>query len=163
MRQTCRAFTLIEVLAVVALLAILAALIFPAVQYVMPRAERVLCTNRLRNLHTVFATYSTEGWPQLPPGVALGSMAEQKWWVEKTGADHGLSVKDWQCPTIAREMRVLPEKDRPLIHYLPTPFSAEPNRANKGAKMPWLIEIGNAHGNGNLMVLQNGEVKTSRE
>lgn len=157
------AYTLLEVLAVIALLAILAALVFPAVQHVMPRVERAVCMNRLRNLHTVFASYSTEGWPQLPPGVVLGSMAEQKWWVEKTGKDFGFSVKDWQCPTIARGMRTLPEGERPLIHYLPTPFSGEPNRANKNPRMPWFIEIGNVHGDGNLLIRQSGTIEAVRQ
>jgi prepilin-type N-terminal cleavage/methylation domain-containing protein len=166
MRHSTRAYTLIEVLAVIAILAILATLFFPVVQRMMPRVERVQCANKLRNLHAVFAGYASEGWPQLPAGVALGSMAEQKWWAEKTKTDHGLSVKDWQCPTISREMKNLPVRERPLIHYLPTPFSGEPNRANRANKstlMPWVIEIGNAHGQGNLILRQDGSIKGSRE
>lgn len=156
-------YTLIEVLAVVAILGILATLMFPMAQQMMPRVERVICMSRLKNLHTIFTTYSTEGWPQLPAGVALGSMAEQKWWLEKTREDHGFAVKDWQCPTIANGMKTLPERERPLIHYLPTPFSGEPNRANKNPRMPWLIEIGNAHGEGNLMVRQDGAIEAVRQ
>jgi hypothetical protein len=58
-------------------------------------------------------------------------------------------------------LRGLPENDRPLIHYLPTPFSGEPNKANTAGweKMPWFIEIGNPHGGGNLLVRQNGTVE----
>lgn len=156
------AFTLVELLAVVAILAILAALFFPAAQYVMPRVDRAICMSKLRSLQANFSSYATEGWPQLPPGVPLGSMAEQKWWVEKTREDFGLSLKDWQCPTIARGMKALPERDRPLIHYLPTPFSGEPNRANKNLRMPWFIEIGNAHGEGNLLIRGNGAIEAAR-
>jgi prepilin-type N-terminal cleavage/methylation domain-containing protein len=163
MRQLSRAFTLIEMLAVVGILAILTTLFFPVLQSLWPRFERAVCMNNLRNLHAVFSAYSVEGWPQLPSDVALGSMKEQKWWVEKTRDDHGLSINTWQCPTIRREMKNLPEEERPLIHYLPTPFSPEPNRANKNPRMPWLIEIGNAHGEGNLMLLQSGVIKGSRE
>ena len=154
---------MIEVLAVVAILGILATLMFPMAKQLMPRVERVICMNRLKSLHTIFTSYSTEGWPQLPAGVVLGSVAEQKWWVERTREDHGFAVKDWQCPTIAKSMKKLSERERPLIHYLPTPFSGEPNRANKNPRMPWLIEIGNAHGEGNLMIRQNGAIEAVRQ
>jgi hypothetical protein len=59
--------------------------------------------------------------------------------------------------------RSAPEKDRPLIHYLPTPFSAEPGKANQATFFPWFIEIGNAHGEGNLMVRQNGTVEPASQ
>ena len=117
--------------------------------------------NNLKNLRVAFSGYATEGWPQIPEGIKLGSLAEQRWWLEKTEKDLGLSKSAWQCPTIQRQFAKEPEKDRPLIHYLPTPFSKEPNRANKSTQMPWFIEIGDAHGQGNLLVRQNGTVEPS--
>ena len=161
MRGNLRAFTLLEILAVVAILAVLAALSFPALEIVRPSAERAICMNNLKNLRVAFSTYATEGWPQIPEGIKLGSLAEQRWWLEKTEKDLGLSKSAWQCPTIRRQFAKEPEKDRPLIHYLPTPFSKEPNRANKSPQMPWFIEIGDAHGQGNLLVRQNGTVEPS--
>ena len=157
----CRAFTLLELLAVVTILIILSSLFYPAAEKIRPMAERVVCINNLRNLRAAFSGYAAEGWPQIPAGIALGSMAEQQWWVESTQKDLGLNKKSWQCPTISRQFSSAPEKDRPLIHYLPTPFSKEPNRANKSPQMPWFIEIGNAHGQGNLLVRQNGTVEPS--
>ena len=154
-----RAFTILEILAVVAILAVLIALTFPAIEKIRPMAERVVCMNNLRNLRAAFSSYASEGWPQIPSGIALGSMAEQKWWLEKTQKDLGLTKSAWQCPTIRRQFASAPEKDRPIIHYLPTPFSKEPNRANKNPQMPWFIEIGDAHGEGNLLVRQNGTVE----
>ena len=156
-----RAFTILEILAVIAILAVLTALSFPAFEKIRPAAERVICMNNLRNLRSAFEVYATEGWPQIPEGISLGSLAEQRWWLEKTEKDLGLSKSAWQCPTIRRQFAREPEKDRPLIHYLPTPFSKEPNRANKSTQMPWFIEIGNAHGQGNLLVRQNGTVEAS--
>jgi prepilin-type N-terminal cleavage/methylation domain-containing protein len=156
-----RAFTLLEVLAVVAILGVLLTLSFPAFEKVRPAAERAICMNNLKNLRVAFSDYAIEGWPQIPEGIKLGSMAEQRWWLDKTAKDLGLSKSSWQCPTIRRQFAQEPEKDRPLIHYLPTPFSKEPNRANKSAQMPWFIEIGDAHGQGNLLVRQNGTVEPS--
>jgi prepilin-type N-terminal cleavage/methylation domain-containing protein len=161
MRLDCKAFTLLEILAVVAVLAVLTALSFPAFEKIRPAAERVICINNLRNLRSAFSSYAADGWPQVPEGIQLGSLAEQGWWLEKTEKELGLSKSSWQCPTIRRQFAKEPEKDRPLIHYLPTPFSKEPNRANKSPQMPWFIEIGDAHGQGNLLVRQNGTVEPS--
>ena len=154
-----RAFTILEILAVVAILAVLMGLTFPAIEKIRPMAERVVCVNKLKNLRVAFGGYATEGWPQIPVGIALGSMAEQQWWLDKTQEELGLSKSAWQCPTLRRKFASAPEKDRPLIHYLPTPFSKEPNRANKSPQMPWFIEIGDAHGRGNHIVRQNGTVE----
>jgi prepilin-type N-terminal cleavage/methylation domain-containing protein len=159
MTRDSRAFTILEILAVVAILAVLVALTFPALEKIRPMAERVVCMNNLRNLRAAFVGYAADGWPQIPSGIMLGSMAEQEWWIEKTEKELGLTKKSWQCPTIRRQFASAPEKDRPLIHYLPTPFSKEPNRANKNPQMPWFIEIGDAHGQGNLLVRQNGTVE----
>ena len=159
MHRAARAFTLLETLAVVAILAVLMALSFPAFEKIRPMAERIACVNNLKNLRAAFGEYAIEGWPQIPSGIALGSMAEQRWWLEMTEKDLGLSKSAWQCPTIRRQFAKEPEKDRPLIHYLPTPFSKEPNRAKKSSQMPWFIEIGDAHGQGNLLVRANGTVE----
>lgn len=159
MQIRCRGFSILEILAVVAIIAVLVALSFPAIEKTRPMFERAVCMNNLKNLHVAFAVYATEGWPQIPSGIPLGSLAEQRWWLEKTEKDLLLSKNTWQCLTIRRQFAGAPEKDRPIIHYLPTPFSKEPNRANKNAQMPWFIEIGNAHGQGNLLVRQNGTVE----
>jgi len=156
MNRSARAFTLLEMLAAVSIVLILVATIYPVLAKISPRAEMVVCMNNLRNLRTAFSGYATEGWPQIPKGIALGSNEEQRWWIEFTKKDLGFSEKTWRCPTITRLFRSSPEADRPIIHYLPTPFSAQPNKANKNAQMPWFIEIANAHGSGNLLVRQNG-------
>lgn len=161
LRKKAWAFTILEILAVVAILSVLVALSYPALEKVLPTAERVICINKLKNLRVAFSSYAADGWPQLPNEIQLGSLAEQRWWLEKTEKDLSLSISSWQCPTIRRHFAREPEKDRPLIHYLPTPFSKEPNRANKSPQMPWFIEIGDAHGQGNLLVRQNGTVEPS--
>jgi prepilin-type N-terminal cleavage/methylation domain-containing protein len=154
-----RAFTLLETLAAVSIVLILVATVYPVLENLSPRAEKVVCINNLRNLHMAFAAYATEGWPQIPKGITLDSNEEQRWWLEFTKKNLGLSEKIWRCPTLTRLFRSSPEADSPLINYLPTPFSAQPGNANKNAQMPWFIEIGNAHGSGNLLVRQNGTVE----
>lgn len=157
-------FTLLEMLAAVLIVLILAVIIFPAVQGILPRVEKIRCMNNLRNLRVAFSVYAVEGWPQVPKNIQLGSREEERWWLETTEKDNlQLPRSTWICPTIQRMFRSAPEKDRPLIHYLPTPFSAEPGKANQATFFPWFIEIGNAHGEGNLMVRQNGTVEPATQ
>jgi prepilin-type N-terminal cleavage/methylation domain-containing protein len=154
-----RAFTLLEMMAAIGIVLILVATIYPAIEQVTPRAEKVACINNLKNLHLAFTTYALEGWPQVPKGIPIGSLEEQKWWLEKTKKELGFSEKNWQCPTLHRLFRAEPIGNRPIIHYLPTPFSNQPNKANQWPQMPWFIEIGDGHGCGNLVVRQNGTVE----
>ena len=155
-------FTLLEMLAAICIVLILVATVYPSLEQVTPRAEKVACINNLKNLHALFAaTYAVEGWPQVPIGIPLGSIAEQKWWLDMTKKELGLSEKNWECPTLRRRFRSEKASDRPLIHYLPTPFSKQPNRANQWPQMPWFIEIGDAHGGGNLIIRQNGAVESA--
>jgi prepilin-type N-terminal cleavage/methylation domain-containing protein len=158
-----RGFTLLEMLAAICIVLILVATLYPALEQITPRAEKISCINNLKNLHTLFAaTYSVDGWPQVPSGIALGSIEEQKWWLDKSKKELGLSEKNWECPTLRRRFRSVKESERPVIHYLPTPFSKQPNRANQWPQMPWFIEISDAHGNGNLLILQTGTVEQSQ-
>jgi prepilin-type N-terminal cleavage/methylation domain-containing protein len=159
MPRAARAFTLLEMLVAIGIVLVLVAMVYPSLEKISPKAEMVVCMNNLSNLHSAFSGYAAEGWPQIPKGITLGSNEEQRWWIEQTKKDLGLPEKTWRCPTITRLFKSSPEADRPIIHYLPTPFSAHPGKSNKNSQMPWFIEIANAHGNGNLLVRQNGTVE----
>jgi len=156
MHRADRAFTLLEMLAAVGIVLILVAMVYPVLEKTTPRAEKVVCLGNLKSLHTAFSPYATEGWPQIPPGIPLGSMEEQLFWMKFSKSHLNIPEKTWHCPTIARSFRSTPESERPIIHYLPTPFSAHPGQANKNSQMPWFIEIANAHGGGNLLIRQIG-------
>lgn len=154
-------FTLVEALVIVLIIAVLLALLFPAIAGIQLKAEGVVCSSRLRNLWTAFSLHLHDeaGWPQLPDNIAIGSLVEQRWWLETTSNSIGLTKKDWTCPTVSRMAGKMTNGQQVyLISYLPTLFDARPTTPLKWLRMPWFTEAVGSHGNGNLSVRADGSV-----
>jgi prepilin-type N-terminal cleavage/methylation domain-containing protein len=82
------AFTLLELLVVIALIALLAALLFPAYRYVVIRGKEAHCQSQMRQLAQVILGYATRNDGRLPPpgkSGALGTAYTAGW----------VSDKDW--------------------------------------------------------------------
>lgn len=154
-------FTLIELIAVVAILGVLATLVFTATNSLVQRAEKPACIANLKTLHLALTTHLTDNskWPQVPEGTELDSPAEDAWW-RTTLAPYGMTEKSWSCPTLRRTAK---EKNMEAAlrenHYVPSLFDEYAATPYRWPKMPWAMEVGNNHGSGLLIIMMDGSVQ----
>jgi type II secretory pathway pseudopilin PulG len=152
--------TIIEMLAVVCLLAILATMIFAGYPRLIASAQKTKCMSNLRGLHHTFSSYLTDvgTWPQVPDFENSENDAYEKWWIDLM-LKHGVTREMWICPTIRRAQASLPVSERSFMHYTPTEFDENPITPRRWSSMPWFIEIANAHGQGALIIFADGSIE----
>lgn len=157
-------FTLLELLLAVGIIGFLATIFWPTLESMRTRAEKVVCVGNVRSLHVAMGAYlgDNKHWPQ--PSEELTEEQFDEFWLEVLGP-YGTSENNWRCPSVARMARfqAASEEDRKKaakqIHYLPTTFDDNPMRPHKYPTHPWFMEIGGPHGNGNILIYANGQVK----
>ncbi|MFM8763518.1 MAG: type II secretion system protein, partial [Spartobacteria bacterium] len=69
-RDEAKAFTVIEILVVIAIVAVLAALLFPAMSAALDRAKDTKCISNLRQIGTAVQLYANENNGNIVPGFA---------------------------------------------------------------------------------------------
>ncbi len=75
-----RAFTLIELLVVISIIALLVALLLPALKMARATARQVTCATQLRSLHQIASIYAQEHRGYLPPVYDHAAATAQRQW-----------------------------------------------------------------------------------
>ena len=111
LRTNCKGFTLIELLVVIAIIAILAAMLLPALGKAKERAKRISCLNNLRQLAVGMTVYAGDNDDKVLPVTTSASLGKQcPYILDNPGADTakqvGLFITSnspsvWGCPNRA--------------------------------------------------------------
>ncbi len=151
--------TVLELLAVITIVIILALLLSGVLSRLPGAADRARCTQNLKNLYVGLSAYiDTNGhWPKQPDFSPDEQEKYEDFWIE-TLKPYGISEDVWKCPGITRLGKIKADGTSPRIHYSPTMFDQKPTTPRKWPTMPWVVEIGNAHGRGSLIILPDGSV-----
>jgi prepilin-type N-terminal cleavage/methylation domain-containing protein len=155
-------FTLLELLLVIAIIAVLASLVVPALGYFKRRAQDAQCMANLRTLHAALSAYMTDHaqvWPQDPDlGKAPNGSPQAKWWYE-TLKPYGPTRRTWLCPSHSTEWANELDEQNYDFSYIPTNFNPDPNAAYQ-YQQPWVIEFGGYHdGNQANQVMPDGSIR----
>jgi prepilin-type N-terminal cleavage/methylation domain-containing protein/prepilin-type processing-associated H-X9-DG protein len=101
-------FTLIELLVVIAIIAILAALLLPALSRAKTKAKAIACINNNREIAIAFMMHASDNGEQLPPlNTGTWPAVTTNWWFSEL--DKGqyitsstVSNKVWHCPAVKK-------------------------------------------------------------
>ena len=154
--------TLVEVVTVIVVVAILLVLVLGGLGKVRERAEGIKCTSNMRNLHVSLASYLSDrkNWPQCP--IELGDEGYDAWWLTEM-TPYGIGKETWQCPSMAAKGAANGTDSEFKMHYIPTPFDENAITPFRWSTQPWLVEIGDNHGKGNLVIFPDGSVRSLDE
>lgn len=157
-----RAFSLLELLIVIAVIGILAVLIISGVSMFTARAQRVQCTANLKNLYVAAeADVQQKGsWPQIIRSSYPSAEDYARAWVAEL-KPFGPSEKTWICPTIENLLGNpdYMQADSSRIDYIPMHFDTKEITPHRWPDAPWFIEVGDVHGNGQLIIFTDGSIR----
>jgi type II secretory pathway pseudopilin PulG len=160
-RLAIRAFTLLELLVVIGIVATFAILLIGGYSMWYARAQRIQCTANLRSLYLATEHYiqQNESWPQIGHDVDATDEQFAAQWIAAL-EPFGITRKTWICPTMQNFMGspdyTSPGNER--IDYMPMPFDDKTLTPHQWPQAPWFAEVGDVHGNGNLIIFTDGSI-----
>ncbi len=164
-RLVARGFTLLELVAVVLIIALLAVLVAPVAERVRARLDATRCAANLRALHVAAALHVQDKgmWPQVTVDPAQPRKYAEDWIAALR--PYGPDQRSWICPTVQRGLGApdLSQPENARVDYAVTPFDDKPQTPFQYGSQPWFAETANAHGQGNLLIFANGRVLTLNE
>ena len=150
-----------ELATVILIIAILIAMLVPGFSYMRARAERTKCVQNLKSLYVGAQLHMQEygHWPQVDTA-DVTKPAYANGWVQALER-YGIARENWVCPTIQRIVQNpdLHDAKNARVDYFGTPFTKEPQLPYRFPTQPWFTEKGDVHGDGQLMIFTNGDVK----
>ncbi len=160
------AFTLLELLIVLAIIAILATLLMPVYGHLRERAQKVQCMANLRSLYlaTDLFVQRNNSWPQIFLTNYPTREDYANAWVAAL-EPFSIGRKTWICPTI-QELLQNPDYTQPAnarVDYISTSFDDKPTSPHQWPRQPWFIETGDVHGHGNLLIFTDGSIAESKD
>jgi prepilin-type N-terminal cleavage/methylation domain-containing protein len=142
--RTPRAFTLVELLVVIGIVALLIAILLPSLSKARESANRTACMSNVRQIVTAFVMYTADNKGSLP-WTALGTQWDEDWiWWDKAHIgeikQHGIGpylnleadAKVMYCPADQREFRLRrPTDPYPFSYSLNNIFTSQPLTGTK--------------------------------
>ena len=152
-----------ELMTVLIVISILMLMAYSTYSFIAAKAARGRCETNLRSLYTAAQSYVIDHnhWPQVViTDIEDSSYAED--WIEAL-SPYKIERTNWICPTIQKVLGDPSISEESRIDYIPAPFDAKPNTPYQYPNHPWFMERGDMHGDGNLLIFTNGNVKSLSE